>query len=904
MAKAAAAFKWLQGGSTATVSFSCPQNKKKEDIEVVITATNFRAGFKAAAPICEGTLYAAVKPAQCKWVHKAGNPGTVAITLEKGQKGQWPSLFSAVTPGSAQPPPPTTVLFKMKANYDYDAADPFELSFKDKDIINVLSEDPSGWFKGEVAGAVGVFPSNFAERLPDEEETPAEEVEPEKGLASAALAEVGKHEQVKCRGAYTYEVAADGELGFHEGDIITVLQQDDSGWWQGELAGAIGWFPANFVTVITEKEVSQVDTKLDEVLTANTSVRLTHVARSAGAAKRRPPTRGTRLGSTVKTISVTEDASETGEETSSTPQTTPSGVGGPAAVHAGLAAAAAAIATGGPRVNRNTVALPGFNQQLADRIAARSGGVRVSTPPAEKKEPPAVASPLAVKLRSTSQPPTATPTAPPPGAARGVALPPRTGTGRANLTKSDTTTTTTTPVTPGAQPPKTPVREQPTPGVRPGVPPRANPVIPPRAKDPTAQPVASPAVVPKEPAAPAPVKTEPQPPVQKEPPPPAAVQKEPPPQKEPVKEPDTAVAAVAPSTTTRAKPILGVRPVQRPTTPPPQDTVETPTSTPASPAAPAETTDELWPQTLPPFSRFCKDLVSVFTSISPATGSPSSATPFLSQVEVSNTGFAVCSVGGSVFVHGDASKLITTQCASYPVLYTLCHEMVDEQINSHFGNSGAVKFGSKPAHPWEPAAVGASVMSAVLLNPKPSSWELLSNFSSKASMFCGSDVSFSMPAYLSSIDHANEEFARAFAMRATGNLPGNADVRDVVDFVLMVNSLQMNLTQAATYAATMANHFCCPTSKKSCTAGNTGISLSQSLAQHSPCTESLRGGAGSGTGTKWFSIGGVSGLTLLIVPDVCGVAVYSPILSPTTKDNHTSALGIEFLKHVTTKLKL
>ena len=33
-------------------------------------------------------------------------------------------------------------------------------------------------------------------------------------------------------------------MNFKQGDIITVLQKDPSGWWQGELNGKIGVFPS------------------------------------------------------------------------------------------------------------------------------------------------------------------------------------------------------------------------------------------------------------------------------------------------------------------------------------------------------------------------------------------------------------------------------------------------------------------------------------------------------------------------------------------------------------------------------------------------------------------------------------------------------------------------------------
>lgn len=49
----------------------------------------------------------------------------------------------------------------------------------------------------------------------------------------------------RCRALFTYEPQDPSELAFNEGDIINVLQKDDSGWWQGELNGEIKVFPFN-----------------------------------------------------------------------------------------------------------------------------------------------------------------------------------------------------------------------------------------------------------------------------------------------------------------------------------------------------------------------------------------------------------------------------------------------------------------------------------------------------------------------------------------------------------------------------------------------------------------------------------------------------------------------------------
>lgn len=56
----------------------------------------------------------------------------------------------------------------MRVTFEYEAQDPFELTIKDGDIINIISEDQSGWFKGELNGVIGTFPSNFAEVYKEE----------------------------------------------------------------------------------------------------------------------------------------------------------------------------------------------------------------------------------------------------------------------------------------------------------------------------------------------------------------------------------------------------------------------------------------------------------------------------------------------------------------------------------------------------------------------------------------------------------------------------------------------------------------------------------------------------------------------------------------------------------------
>ncbi|XP_013388221.1 rho guanine nucleotide exchange factor 7-like isoform X1 [Lingula anatina] len=48
-------------------------------------------------------------------------------------------------------------------------------------------------------------------------------------------------------GAYNFKGTNNDELCFCKGDLITVTQIVDGGWWEGTLNGQTGWFPANYV---------------------------------------------------------------------------------------------------------------------------------------------------------------------------------------------------------------------------------------------------------------------------------------------------------------------------------------------------------------------------------------------------------------------------------------------------------------------------------------------------------------------------------------------------------------------------------------------------------------------------------------------------------------------------------
>uniref|UniRef100_A0A3B5AL08 Osteoclast-stimulating factor 1 n=1 Tax=Stegastes partitus TaxID=144197 RepID=A0A3B5AL08_9TELE len=67
-------------------------------------------------------------------------------------------------PGAGRPKPkPRTP--HCRALYAYDAQDTDELSFNADDVIEILTEDPSGWWFGRLRGREGMFPGNYVEKI-------------------------------------------------------------------------------------------------------------------------------------------------------------------------------------------------------------------------------------------------------------------------------------------------------------------------------------------------------------------------------------------------------------------------------------------------------------------------------------------------------------------------------------------------------------------------------------------------------------------------------------------------------------------------------------------------------------------------------------------------------------------
>lgn len=123
----------------------------------------------------------------------------------------------------------------------------------------MIEKTESGWWRGDLHGAVGLFPSNYVKVVSSSQPNSALNTnnpyeDEEYGTEEEDVS--GQKPVARARALYEYQATTSHELSLYPDQVISVFSKLDNGWWQGEVEGRIGHFPSTYVEEIPLEEPS------------------------------------------------------------------------------------------------------------------------------------------------------------------------------------------------------------------------------------------------------------------------------------------------------------------------------------------------------------------------------------------------------------------------------------------------------------------------------------------------------------------------------------------------------------------------------------------------------------------------------------------------------------------------
>jgi len=81
----------------------------------------------------------------------------------------------------------------------------------------------------------------------------------------------GNGERLIVKAVYKFKASNNDELSFKKGDLVTVTQKEEGGWWEGTSheSGKTGWFPSNYVKIHSTELVAPAVFTFDNVNNGN-----------------------------------------------------------------------------------------------------------------------------------------------------------------------------------------------------------------------------------------------------------------------------------------------------------------------------------------------------------------------------------------------------------------------------------------------------------------------------------------------------------------------------------------------------------------------------------------------------------------------------------------------------------
>lgn len=282
------------------------------------------------------------------------------------------------------------------------------------------------------------------------------------------------------------------------------------------------------------------------------------------------------------------------------------------------------------------------------------------------------------------------------------------------------------------------------------------------------------------------------------------------------------------------------------------------------------------------FQEFCAYLSDIHASLqSNQQGKVASYIPELKKVDPDQFAISVCTVDGRKFSIGDFKSRFCMQSMVKPVLYALALEENGlSHVHKHIGREPSGKnFNELTLNdeglPHNPMINAGAIMSCSMIKRKSNPADRFNHIMQALYQLSDSQkITFNNAVYNSEKETADRNYALGYFMREHQAFPKNTDLHRTLNLYFQACSIELNSETLAAIAASFANAGSCAVTKEEVFKPET---VKNCLSLMYSC------GMYDYSGEWAFSIGlpaksGVSGGIYVIVPDLMGIAIYSPRL--------------------------
>jgi len=304
---------------------------------------------------------------------------------------------------------------------------------------------------------------------------------------------------------------------------------------------------------------------------------------------------------------------------------------------------------------------------------------------------------------------------------------------------------------------------------------------------------------------------------------------------------------------------------------------------------------------IPSFGSFKRRIGDIFDEVQRNTaGEVATYIPQLARVDPDLFSIAVCTIDGQQFSLGDDDETFCVQSTCKPTNYAIAlDERGEEEVHQHVGREpSGLGFSELTLNqnglPHNPMINAGAIACTSLIQPKKSNADRFDHVMRVWKALCGGRrPGFDNSVFLSERETADRNFALAYMMREQGAFPKDANILQTLDFYFQTCSITVDVRQMAVLAATYANGGVCPTTSERVLQSGT---VKDVLSLMYSC------GMYDFSGEYAFSVGipaksGVSGALFMVIPGLCGIAIYSPRLDALGN----SVRGVEFSKRLVAK---